>query len=262
MPTTGRARSSAAALDEELAHGRRLQRSFVSLEPPDVPGYDIASHYEAAREIGGDFFDLFRLRRRGRPLSIVIADVTGKGIAAALLMAFARPAPPRGHRPHDGPAGALERTNTHPRRANAASSLFITALVARLDLPTGRLRLANAGHEPPLLVPADGAPPSLVLGSGRCSGRSLTSTCRRVEWWPRGRATSCCLHGRRDRRPVAGRGALRRGRLFAAVERARGGSRPDVVDGHRRCRRTRSSRAPSRPTTSRSWPLPSGLPDR
>ena len=75
----------------ELALSRLQQRSIVSLEPPDVPGYDLASYYEPAREIGGDFFELFRLRRRGRPLGIVIADVTGKGIAAALLMAFARP---------------------------------------------------------------------------------------------------------------------------------------------------------------------------
>ena len=82
---------SGADIDQELATGRRLQRSFVSLVPPDVPGYEISTYYEAAREVGGDFFDLFRLRRRGRPLSLVIADVTGKGIAAALLMAFARP---------------------------------------------------------------------------------------------------------------------------------------------------------------------------
>ena len=62
-------------MDEELAQGRRLQRSFVSLTPSDVPGYDIAAHYEAAREVGGDFFDSSG-RRRGRPLSVVIADVT------------------------------------------------------------------------------------------------------------------------------------------------------------------------------------------
>jgi sigma-B regulation protein RsbU (phosphoserine phosphatase) len=161
--------ADARRLEEELAHGRRLQRSFVSLRPPDVPGYDIAAHYEAAREVGGDFFDLFRLRKRGRPLSVTIADVTGKGIAAALLMAFVRPLLHAAIDHTTGPAQALERTNqilVEERR----SSLFITALVGRLDLPTGRLVLANAGHEPPLIVRADGSPPVWLDGAGPLVG--------------------------------------------------------------------------------------------
>jgi phosphoserine phosphatase RsbU/P len=161
--------ADARQLDEELAHGRRLQRSFVSLIPPDVPGYDIAAHYEAAREVGGDFFDLFRMRKRGRPLSVTIADVTGKGIAAALLMAFARPLLRAAIDHTTGPAQAIERTNrilVEERR----SSLFITALVGRLELPTGRLILANAGHEPPLIVRADGSPPVWLDGAGPLVG--------------------------------------------------------------------------------------------
>ena len=89
----------------------RIERSIVSLEPPEVAGYDLASYYEPAREIGGDFFELFRLRRRGRPLGVVIADVTGKGIAAALLMAFARPVIHTALQAAPGPADALRRTN-------------------------------------------------------------------------------------------------------------------------------------------------------
>ena len=161
--------ANARRIDEELAHGRRLQRSFVSLDAPAVPGYDLASHYEAAREVGGDFFDLFRLRRRGRPLSVVIADVTGKGIAAALLMAFSRPLLHAAIDHTMGPAEALERTNRiliDERR----SSLFITALCARLDVRTGHLRVANAGHEPPLLVRADGEPITCLVGSGPLLG--------------------------------------------------------------------------------------------
>jgi sigma-B regulation protein RsbU (phosphoserine phosphatase) len=147
---------AARRIEQELAHGRRLQRSFVSLVAPEVPGYELASRYEAAREVGGDFFDLFRMRRRGRPLSVVIADVTGKGIAAALLMAFSRPLLHAAIDNTTGPAAALERTNqilVQERR----SSLFITALCATLALPSGRMRLANAGHEPPLIIPGDGS---------------------------------------------------------------------------------------------------------
>jgi serine phosphatase RsbU (regulator of sigma subunit) len=153
----------------ELALGRLHQRSIVSLRPPDVPGYDLASHYEAAREIGGDFFELFRLRRRRRTIGVVIADVTGKGIAAGLMMAFARPVIHAALDAAPGPAVALERTNRilveelHTR-------LFITALVGSLDAGSGRLRVANAGHEPPLLVPADGGPIQNVTCGGLLLG--------------------------------------------------------------------------------------------
>ncbi len=159
----------ARLLESELAHGRRLQRSFVSLEPPPVPGWDIASHYEAAREVGGDFFELFRTRRRGRPLAVVIADVTGKGIAAALLMAFSRPLLHAAIDHTRSPREALERTNrilVEERR----SPLFITALVARLDIRTGRFEVANAGHEPPLIARVDGSPIECLAGAGPLIG--------------------------------------------------------------------------------------------
>jgi sigma-B regulation protein RsbU (phosphoserine phosphatase) len=161
--------ANARLIESELAHGRQLQRSFVSLTPPEVPGYDIAAHYEAAREVGGDFFDLFRLRKRGRPVSVVIADVTGKGIAAALLMAFSRPLLHAAIDHTRGPAEALERTNrilVEERR----SSLFITALVARLEPPSGHLCVANAGHEPPLFARADGSAVTCLTGSGPLMG--------------------------------------------------------------------------------------------
>lgn len=146
-----------AELHAELELGREQQRRIVSIATPDIPGYELASHYEAAREIGGDFFELFRRRGHGRSLGVVIADVTGKGIAAGLLMAFARPLIHGAVDQATGPADALERTNrilVDERR----SALFITALAAVLELRTGAFRLANAGHESPFLIPADGSP--------------------------------------------------------------------------------------------------------
>ena len=155
-------------LDAELALARRIQRSFVPLTSPDIPGYEIASHYEAAREVGGDFFDVFRLRTRAGRLAIVIADVTGKGIAAALLMAFARPLLHAAIDHTAAPVGALERTN-RILVEERGSALFITALCAIVDLGTGRLRVGNAGHEPPLIVPATG-PIRWLSGSGPLLG--------------------------------------------------------------------------------------------
>jgi hypothetical protein len=212
----------ARRIEQELAHGRLLQRSFVSLVAPDVPGYELASHYEAAREVGGDFFDLFRLRRRGRPLSVVIADVTGKGIAAALLMAFSRPLLHAAVDNTGGPAEALERTNqilVHERR----SSLFITALCARLSLPTGRLRLANAGHEPPLVIPADGSPVQAIEARGALLGafESLGLFETEVELGP-GDVILFYTDGVTDARSHAGE-RFGDERLLAAIEAARVG---------------------------------------
>jgi sigma-B regulation protein RsbU (phosphoserine phosphatase) len=162
------------SLASELAQARLAQRSFVSLRGPVVPGYDLASHYEAAREIGGDFFELFQLQRRRRPVGIVIADVTGKGIGAGMLMAFARPVIHAALDASRGPADALERTN-RILVEEIRSGLFITAIAGVLDVTTGRLRMANAGHEPPLLVPGDGGPIDAVEGGGVLLGafRSL-----------------------------------------------------------------------------------------
>jgi sigma-B regulation protein RsbU (phosphoserine phosphatase) len=217
-----------ATIEAELAHGRRLQRSFVSLVPPEVPGYDLATQYEAAREIGGDFFDLFRQRRRGQPLSLVIADVTGKGIAAALLMAFSRPLLHAAIDHARGPAEALERTNEVLVRERH-STLFITALVARLDIAAGRLTFANAGHEPPLFVPGDGGPISLLLGSGPLIGAFDRLELPELEATMRpGDAVLLYTDGVTDARNRDGERFDEAG-LFAAIERARGGSAHDLV---------------------------------
>src|SRR4029077_4320875 len=99
-----------------------------------------------------------RIQRRQGRLAVCIADVTGKGIAAALLMAFARPLLHAAIDHALAPGDALERTNkilVEERR----SALFITALCATIDMRAGILRLANAGPRPPApLGPACNAP--------------------------------------------------------------------------------------------------------
>jgi phosphoserine phosphatase RsbU/P len=218
-------------IDDELALGRRIQRSFVALVAPEVPGYDVASHYEQAHEVGGDFFDLFRLLRRGRPLSVVVADVTGKGVAAALLMAFARPLIHAAIDHATGPADALERTNRVLRERHA--SLFITALCGSLTLSSGRLRLANAGHEPPLLVRRDGSPIEPMEGSGPLLGAfgSLDLPEIVTDLAP-GDMVVLYTDGVTDARSVSGE-RFEDARLLAAIDAARGGSAHDVVESIR-----------------------------
>lgn len=218
-------------IDDELALGRRLQRSFLTLDAPEAPGYDLASHYEQAHEVGGDFFDLFRLPRRGRPLSVVVADVTGKGVAAALLMAFARPLIHAAIDHASGPADALERTNRVLRERRA--SLFITALCGSLTLSTGRLRFANAGHEPPLLIRGDGSPIAPIEGGGPLLGAFPSLDIEEtVSQLAPGDIVVLYTDGVTDARSVSGE-RFEEARLHEAIEAARGGSAFEVVDSIR-----------------------------
>ena len=216
------------ALKSELAQARLAQRSFVSLRGPVVPGYDLASHYEAAHEIGGDFFELFQVQHRRRPIGVVIADVTGKGIGAGMLMAFARPVIHAALDHSPGPAEALERTN-RILVDEIRSGLFITAIAGVLDVTTGRLRMANAGHEPPLMVPADGGPIDAIEGGGVLLGafRSLGAP----ELDVRLRPGDCLVLYTDGVTDAIGPSGERFGepRLLATVEAARQGSAHDIV---------------------------------
>jgi hypothetical protein len=217
-----------AELHAELELGREQQRRIVSTASPDIPGYELASHYEAAREIGGDFFEVFRRRGHGRSLGVVIADVTGKGIAAGLLMAFSRPLIHGALDQATGPADALERTNrilVEERR----SALFITTIAAVLELRTGTFRLANAGHESPLLIPTDGSPvrpigtPGVLLGAFMHLGLEESTTTLAA-----GDTLLLYTDGVTD---AVGPEGERFGddRLLATIETARGGSAHDLV---------------------------------
>jgi sigma-B regulation protein RsbU (phosphoserine phosphatase) len=223
--------AAARLIDDELALGRQLQRSFVGLVGPEVPGYDLACYYEQAHQVGGDFFDVFRRLSRGRPLSVVVADVTGKGVAAALLMAFARPLMHAAIDNSTGPADALERTNRVLIERRAA--LFITALCGQLTLSTGRLRVANAGHEAPLIVRRDGSPIRAVEESGPLLGafRSLDLVESTTDL-DHGDIVVFYTDGVTDARSTSGE-RFEEARLFEAIDAARQGSASDVVESIR-----------------------------
>jgi len=156
------------ALDEELAIGRRIQISLMPRRFPTIEGWEIASAYEPAREVGGDFYDVFRLRDRGDCIGLVVADVTGKGIPAAILMADSRALIHAAADNSDDPADTLARVN-RILVDERASGLFVTVAHAVLDPRTGRLVLARAGHDPVHILRADGrlevlTPPGRLIG--------------------------------------------------------------------------------------------------
>src|SRR5689334_3739374 len=75
-------------LEQEMTFARRIQLNLMPATPPQLPGYGIATAYRAARAVGGDFYDVYELPNRPATMGLVVADVTGKGITAALMMAF------------------------------------------------------------------------------------------------------------------------------------------------------------------------------
>jgi sigma-B regulation protein RsbU (phosphoserine phosphatase) len=164
-------RTDRELLDRELRVAQRIQRTLVLLTGIDADGWEIASDYRPARSIGGDFFDVFPILDAARPrqLGVVIADVSGKGISAALLMAFVRPVMRSALDRSGDPVQALELTNrilVDERR----TGLFVTILAGVLELDTGRFTFANAGHEMPLLIPGDGSDSRWVEGGGPLVG--------------------------------------------------------------------------------------------
>lgn len=136
-------------ISSEMAVARRIQVSLMPGVPPSVGDWALATYYKAARIIGGDFYDVYELPDPPGSVGIAIADITGKGITAALLMAFARAVMRSAAYNSSGPADTLERTN-RVFKGDVRTGLFLTAFVARL-LPGGIVRHASAGHEPALV---------------------------------------------------------------------------------------------------------------
>jgi len=144
-----------ARVAQELAIGRRIQLSLLPRRFPAVDGWAFAAEYEPAREIGGDLYDAFPLRGRTDGIGILIADVTGKGIPAALLMADVRALLHAAADNASGPADALGRVN-RILVAERATSLFVTAALLVVEVASGAFRYATAGHEPPLVARSSG----------------------------------------------------------------------------------------------------------
>ena len=136
-------------LEEEMKIGRDIQLSLLPKTLPTAPGWEFAAHYQAARQVGGDLYDFIQSPSNPHHLNLVIADVTGKGVPAALFMASVRSvirAISLNDRP---PAETLRRTNRFIVQ-DGGSQLFTSAFYATLHTDTGQLIFANAGHEWPL----------------------------------------------------------------------------------------------------------------
>lgn len=138
--------------DLEIAH--RVQQGLLPSRPPDIPGYEIFDYYEAARHVGGDFFAYVPLA--GDRLAVVLADVSGKGVAAALLMAALSADVRYCLASEPDLARAVSRINESFLRGGW-DDRFATLVVAVLDPASDALTICNAGHLPVFIRTADGS---------------------------------------------------------------------------------------------------------
>ena len=140
-------------MERELEVAQGIQRSFLPQQLPNVPGWELAVFYRAARQVGGDFYDFIPLK--SGKWGIVIADVADKGVPAALFMVLSRTNLRAAAFGREQPVETLLRVN-ELLLADSRSDLFVTCWYGVLDPLTGELCYANGGHNPPLLIRADG----------------------------------------------------------------------------------------------------------
>jgi len=150
--TAARERASA-----ELRVATGIQRTMLPEALPPFPGadaVDVVARYRPAREVGGDFYNYFLLD--DHRIALVVGDVSGKGVPAALVMAMTQTLIRSFAEETASPAEILRRTN-RMLVAETEVGVFVTAFTGIYDTRDGRLVWANAGHLPPVLVAADGA---------------------------------------------------------------------------------------------------------
>ena len=165
-----RERLRTESMERELEIGRQIQATFFPEELPQPEGWEIHARFQPARQVAGDFYDAFPIRRAG--IGLVVADVCDKGVGAALFMALFRTliraaaeesGPDRLRRETGQGVDASSRllhaigmTNDYIARTHSRANMFATLFFGILDPSTGALVYVNGGHEPPILQSASG----------------------------------------------------------------------------------------------------------
>ena len=154
---------AAARIDKELEYAKQIQLSALPSDFPDTEKYCVFAQMIAAKEVGGDFYDFYSLDEN--TVLFLAADVSGKGIPAAMFMMTAKTIikdlAERGLSVNEIFTLANEKLCE-----NNESGMFVTAWMGKIDLSTGALSFANAGHNPPIIVHANGESEYLKSRSG------------------------------------------------------------------------------------------------
>lgn len=160
-------RDKLVALQRELDVARKMQQAILPTQFPECPEYQIFGNMEPARSVGGDFFDVMHLEN-GR-IGLAIADVSDKGIPAALFMMSTRTLLKGAAIGRREPGQVLGEVNNLLNEDNKAA-MFVTTCYAVYDPAAGTFSYANGGHNPPLVVHADGTSELLPLTGGIALG--------------------------------------------------------------------------------------------
>ena len=160
-------RDKLVALKNELQLARNMQQSILPTRFPGGEDYQIFASMEPARDVGGDFYDVLNLE--GDRIGIAVADVSGKGVPAALFMMSSRTLLKGAAIGQPKPNDVLREVNRLLYENNDAA-MFVTVFFAAFDPATGELVYANGGHNPPLIVHADGSSTELVVDPGIALG--------------------------------------------------------------------------------------------
>ena len=197
------------ALNKELEKGREIQKNFLPVELPQLRSWELKTYFQPARQVAGDYYDVFNLP--ARKVGIVIADVCDKGVGAALFMALFRSLirifsgqfeinaggccpggsidvdmpPADSHlRTIDVPDAdrealrAVIHTNNYVTRNHGDLGMFATLVFGVLDPGTGEMSYINAGHDPPFILAADGGIRRQLKPTGPAVGLVTDATFR------------------------------------------------------------------------------------
>ena len=145
---------AAARIDKELEYAKQIQLSALPKNFPEDEDYSIFAQMIAAKEVGGDFYDFYKLSDTS--VAFLAADVSGKGIPAAMFMMTAKTII-KDLAEHGMAVNDIFTKANDKLCENNESGMFVTAWMGILDLSTGVVQFANAGHNPPLLKRADGS---------------------------------------------------------------------------------------------------------
>ena len=238
-------------VNRDLKLAEQVQKRFLPQSVPAIPGFEFFAHYDPAYEVGGDYYDFVPLP--GNRLAIALGDVSGKGVAAALMMAKFSGDTRYCILTENSPAAAANELNSLLFSAGIEEK-FITLSLSVLDTEKRTLAIASAGHLPVMIRRANGTVDEI---GEDIAGFPAGDHPRRRLQADRGQAQSRRrrrhLLRRRDRRPQPPRGALRLARQAPAAQEARRDHRAARKPSAGRSSRTSAS---SPPATSRSTTSP------
>lgn len=136
------------AMQRDLELARRMQRALLPSQPPEIPGYFFSDYYQAARQVGGDYYDYVQLP--GGRFAVIVGDVAGKGVSAALLMARLSSDVRFSLASEPDPAKAVQQINEGFAHQDWQDR-FVTMIAAVVNPQTHELTIVNAGHMAPFL---------------------------------------------------------------------------------------------------------------